>query len=256
MLEVSDLSAGYPGKDVLRDFSAVFPTGRLTVLAGPNGCGKSTLLKTLCAIVPARSGQIRLEDEDLLALPARELAQKVAYLAQSRQIPDITAFRLVLHGRFPYLSYPRRYRKEDLAAARGAMEQMGISHLADVPLQNLSGGQRQKVYIAMALAQNTPVILLDEPTTYLDVRHQLHLMDQARQLADSGKTVIMVLHDLSLALRCADHLILMDQGRAICQGSCEEVYASGLLGSVFGVQVSRVQTESGWHYYYQGGNNQ
>lgn len=253
MLEIQNLSAGYPDKRVLQDVSMTLPAGAVTVILGPNGCGKSTLLKALCGILPASGGEVLLDGEAILKLPPRLLARKVAYLSQSRQVPDITARRMVLHGRFPYLSYPRRYRKVDYAAADAAMEQMGIVHLADTPLQNLSGGQRQKVYIAMALAQNTQVVLLDEPTTYLDVNHQLQMMQQAKDLSGRGKTVVMVLHDLSLALQVADQVIVMEEGRVATAGDAETVFASGHLDRVFGVTLGRVQTASGWHYYYEGG---
>ena len=172
MVEVRNITVGYPGKTVLKNVSLAIPKGQLTVLLGPNGCGKSTLLKSLCGILTPENGQVLYDGEDLLLLPQQQLAQKIAYLSQGRQIPDITVRRLVLHGRFPYLGYPRRYRREDYACADLAMAQLGITDLADVPVQNLSGGQRQKVYIAMVLAQDTPIALLDEPTTYLDIVHQ------------------------------------------------------------------------------------
>lgn len=249
MLEICNLTAGYPGKRVLQAVSASIPGGQLTVLLGPNGCGKSTLLKAVCGLIPTQGGAITLDGEALDGMPPPQRARRMAYLAQSRQIPDITAERLVLHGRFPYLSYPRRYRPQDEAIAREAMAQMGIADLADEPLSQLSGGQRQKVYIAMALAQQTPVILLDEPTTYLDVRHQLQLMQQARALAAQGKTVVMIIHDLPHALEAADQVILMQKGGIVLQGTPREVYASGALDRVFGVRVGRICTERGDRYY-------
>ncbi|MBR2131931.1 MAG: ABC transporter ATP-binding protein, partial [Oscillospiraceae bacterium] len=206
MFKIQNLRAGYAGKTILHDVSIDVPMGQVTVILGPNGCGKSTLLKTICGILSVETGEILLNGENLLTLPQKEIAQRVAYLSQSRQIPDITARRLVLHGRFPYLSYPRRYRPQDYAAANAAIEQMGMASLADMPLGCLSGGQRQKVYIAMALAQDTPVILLDEPTTYLDISHQLQLMRQAKELTAQGKTVVMIVHDLSHAMAVADQI--------------------------------------------------
>lgn len=253
MIEIQKLSAGYAGKAVLRQISLTIPKGKVTVLLGPNGCGKSTLLKTLCGILPVSKGVVLLDGENLLEIPHRKRAWKVAYLAQSRRIPDITVRRMVLHGRFPYLSYPRRYRAEDYAAAEGAMAQMGLSGLADVPLQNLSGGQRQKAYIAMALAQDTQVVLLDEPTTYLDVRHQMQMMAEARALSGRGKTVMMVLHDLPHALQTADQIVLMENGRIVAQAPPEEMFASAQLERVFGVRIGRISSENGWCYYYKGG---
>ena len=251
MIEAKQLSAGYPGCPVLSDVSLTIPDGSITVIAGPNGCGKSTLLKVLCGILPIQSGEVLLNGQSIPALPQKELARQVAYLAQSRQIPDITVQRMVLHGRFPYLSYPRSYSAADIRIAQSAMARMGISDLAEAPLSTLSGGQRQKVYIAMALAQDTPVILFDEPTTYLDVSHQMQMMAQARFLCREGKTVVMVLHDLSMALQIADRLLVMEQGRIISQGTAEAVFEEKCLDRVFGIRIRRIQTETGWHYYYE-----
>ena len=172
----------------------------------------------------------------------------MAYLSQSKSVPDITVLKMVLHGRFAYLNYPRRYRKEDYEIARNALAWVGLSDLEDEPLNRLSGGMRQKVYIAMALAQDTPVILMDEPTTYLDIYHQLKTMDMARDLAKEGKTVIMVLHDLSQALRTADELVVLHEGQVQAKGTPQEVFESGKLTEVFGVHVEQVKTQSGYHY--------
>ncbi|MBR5001849.1 MAG: ABC transporter ATP-binding protein, partial [Firmicutes bacterium] len=195
-----------------------------------------------------RRGEI-LIDRSLDELSPQERAQRIAYLAQSKNVPDISALRMVLHGRFPYLSFPRRYRSIDFDIARQAMERMGILELADQPMSTLSGGTRQKVYIAMALAQETPVILLDEPTTYLDVAYQLQMMELARSLADEGKAVVMVLHDLPLALEHADQLVVMAEGKVVASDRPEAVYADGCLEKVFGIRVKRVETQDGWKYY-------
>ena len=159
MLEIRNLQAGYKGRPVLKDISMSIPRGKVTVIAGPNGCGKSTLLKALAGILPAE-GSAALDGRELLKLSGKELAQTVAFLPQNRPTPEIAVKNLVLHGRFPYLSYPRRYRQEDIQAAADAMTRMGVAELSDRMLPTLSGGQRQKVYIAMALAKNTPVILM------------------------------------------------------------------------------------------------
>lgn len=253
MLEVNQLNAGYPGRPVLRNLNVSFPSGQVTAILGPNGCGKSTLLKAICGILPVRQGSIRLDGQDLGGLDPKKLAQKVAYLSQSRQVPDITVRRLVLHGRFPYLSYPRRYREADYAAVNAAMEQMGITGLADSKLQQLSGGQRQKAYIAMALAQRTDVILLDEPTTYLDIRHQMRMLSYARELAGEGKTVVLVVHDISQALQTAGQVVLMAEGQVVLSGTPEEIAASGQIEGVFGVKLGRVLTDTGWRYYCEEG---
>ena len=250
MLEIRNFSAGYKGKQVLQDVSVSIPQGAVTVIAGPNGSGKSTLLKALAGILPA-TGSVLLEGRELLQLDRRELAQTLAFLPQNRQIPEITAKNLVLHGRFPYLSYPRRYRAADYHAAESAMNRMGVGDLADRSMLKLSGGQRQKVYIAMALAQDTPVVLMDEPNTFLDIAHQLQLMEEAKALAAEGKTVVLVLHDLTLALTYGDSLVVLQEGRCLFQGTAEEAFRSGCLDIAFGVKIQRFQTSDGWKYYYK-----
>ena len=250
MLEIRNLRAGYRDREILHGVSLTIPTGKITVIAGPNGCGKSTLLKAIAGINPASAGQILLDGRELRGMAPRELSRLVACLPQNRQIPEITAERLVLHGRFPYLSYPRRYRREDMEIVRRAMAAMGIEDLADRTLPTLSGGQRQKVYLAMALAQDTPVVLMDEPTTFLAIAHQMQMMAEARFLAEAGKTVVLVLHDLSMALRRADHLVIMASGRVLAQGDPEGIFTGGCLEEAFGVRVERTVTPDGWQYYY------
>lgn len=249
MLELRELCAGYSGQEVVHRVSFTARVGQITALIGPNGCGKSTLIKALCGILPVDAGQILLDGEPLLQLSRQMMAQKIAYLPQSRNTADITVGQLVLHGRFPYLSYPRRYRTADHEAARRAMEQMQILELEHRPLDRLSGGQRQKAYLAMALAQDTKVVALDEPTTYLDAAHQLQVLHQARLLARQGKCVLMVIHDLSHAMEYADHVVLMRDGQVVRQGTAEEVYASGWMESVFGVRLSRLQAQGKWRYF-------
>lgn len=250
MLEIQNLSVGYPGNPVLSGLSAAIPEGCVTAVIGPNGCGKSTLLKALAGILPSE-GSLRLNGESLTELSSRNRAQKIAYLPQNRPIPEITVRRLILHGRFPYLSYPRHYRKEDLEAADRAMAQMNIAHLADRFLPALSGGERQKVYIAMLLAQGTPLILMDEPTSYLDISHKFDVICLARDLQRQGKTVVMVLHDLDLALQYSDHILLMEHGCIKFSGSPEEAYRSGLLEAVFHVRTDRISTEDGARYFFR-----
>ena len=250
MLEIQNLTAGYGGEPVLEDICLTIPRGKLTVIAGPNGCGKSTLLKAVAGILPAE-GKVLLGGQELQDLSSRERARRIAYLPQNRQIPEITAGRLVLHGRFPYLSYPRRYRRSDEEIARKAMETLGIWDLADRNLNALSGGQRQKVYIAMALAQDTPVVLLDEPNTFLDISHQKQMMDLAGQLASAGKSVVMVLHDLPLAMEYADVLAVLSRGGVLTWGTPEEVCRSGKLREAFGVEIKKMQTPDGEKYYFK-----
>ena len=249
MIELRELDCGYQGKTVLQNVTLSFPAGKVLVLLGPNGCGKSTLLRTALGLLPKQGGEIRFDGAEIGTLSPKEIARKAAYLSQSRNVPSISARRMVLHGRFPHLSYPRRYRPEDHAAVERALKQADAAELADRPMGELSGGQRQKVYLAMALAQETQAVLMDEPTTYLDVRHQLETMEMARGLARQGRAVVLVLHDLSLALRTADVLAVLDQGTLQMVGTPEEVFSSGVLDDAFGVTVKRVDSEDGWQYY-------
>lgn len=250
MIEVKELSVGYPGRVVLEGISLSFHPGEVTVLIGPNGSGKSTLIRTILGLQKPIEGCVLVDDLPSDRLSHKERARAMAYLAQSRPVPNITAGRMVLHGRFPYLSYPRRYRTEDYAAVQRALERANAAQLAQRPVGELSGGERQRVYLAMALAQDTSTVFLDEPTTYLDVGHQLEVMEMAHTLAAEGKAVVLVLHDLCLALRTAHRVAVLSDGRLQCVGSPEEIYSSGVLERVFGVKLLRSQTEEGWRYYY------
>ena len=249
MIETRGLRAGYRGRDVLHDINVSFPPGCVTVLLGPNGCGKSTLLRTVLGLQPAAAGEVLVDGTPLGELSPGELARRAAYLPKSRGVPNISALRMDIHGRFPYLSYPRRYRPEDYRVARQALGLAGAGELEDRLLPELSGGQRQRVYLAIALAQETQNVLMDEPTTFLDVRHQLEVMALARTLAGQGKSVALVLHDLCLALRWAGQAVVMAEGPDTAPGPPEEIFDSGVLDRVFGVRVCRVETEDGWQYY-------
>lgn len=249
MLEVKNLSAGYPGRRVLEGVSLAVRPGRVLVLLGPNGCGKSTLLRAMAGLLPARGGEILLDGRPLGDYSPRRAAQKIAFLPQSRPAPSITARRMVLHGRFPYLPYPRRCRREDYEAVERALRQADALDLAERPLPELSGGQRQKVYLAMALAQETETLLMDEPTTYLDVRHQLETLALTRRLAAEGRAVVLALHDLCLALSMADEAAVLSGGRLAALGGSEEIYRSGILERVMGVRLGRAAGPEGWLYF-------
>lgn len=249
MIALKDLTVGYHGEALLSQVNLEFPQGQVTVLLGPNGCGKSTLLKTVLGLLPPLGGEILYDGEPISSLSGRAVARKAAYMAQNHTVPSIVAQRMVLHGRFPYLSFPRKYRKEDHEAVRRALETAGGLDLSNRPMQELSGGQRQKVYLAMALAQETGTILMDEPTTWLDIRHQLEVMATARALAESGRAVGLVSHDLCLALRTADRVAVLAQGALQLAAPPEEAFASGVLDLAFGVRVRRVETPTGWQYY-------
>ena len=247
MLELCGISAGYGGKAVLHDASFRVPAGSLTTLIGPNGCGKTTLLRAAARQLPLSEGDILLNGRPIRAYARMEFARTAAFMPQVRSVPAITVEALVAHGRFPHLGFSRRLRPEDRAAVQAAMEATGVAEWARRDLRTLSGGERQRVYLAMALAQDTDLILLDEPTTYLDPGRQFELLDLVASLPARGKPVVMVLHDLAHALRYSGQVILLEQGRLVQQGTPEALYAGGQLDRVFGIRSRRAEDGS---YYF------
>ena len=248
MIGLNHISAGYGKTEILHDITLTFAPGKITTLLGVNGCGKSTLLKTLVRLLPLTAGEITVDGVSAAEYSPAALARKIAYLPQNRNIPDMTAVQLVLHGRFAHLSYPRVYRKTDTEAAERAMRTLGIAGLAEQPLSALSGGMRQKVYLAAALAQESPAILMDEPTTFLDIAGQLRLAQTIRHLADAGKTMVLVLHDLPTALKLSDDLAVLHEGRLLDSGTPEEILSRGALERAYGIKIHPVRTENGVDY--------
>lgn len=250
MIELSHISTGYGIKIILNDVSVAFEKGKLTSIIGANGCGKSTLLKTILGILPSKSGNVTMDGARLKEMSRNDIARRIAYLSQEKNTPDMTVEQLVLHGRFPHLSYPRRYTDQDRVIAVGVMEQMGIVEYAHKPLYSLSGGMKQNSYIAMALAQETDYILLDEPTTYLDIAHQLELMKILRSLADSGKGIVAVMHDLPMAFTFSDKIILINDGRIVDDERPEKIYERNVIDKVFGIALDRSKDGRSYSYKY------
>ena len=250
MIQLNNLSAGYFGNPVIQNITMNFMPGKVTVLLGPNGSGKSTLLKAALGLLPAMNGEVLYDGVNIRQLKYRQIAQKAAFLTQSRNTPAIAALRLVLHGRFPYLTYPRHYSRQDYAISRKAMESTGSLQHEDTNVSQLSGGQRQGIYLAMALAQDTQTIFMDEPNTYLDISRQFQMMQTAHSLAYEGKAVVLVLHDILLALREADCIAVFQEGSLLCCNTPDSIYQSGILTQVFGVGVHRMNTAHGTQYYY------
>lgn len=245
MIKIEKLTAGYekhsPENEILHSISLTVPRGKTSVVLGPNGSGKTTLLRTIAGFIRPWSGTIEIEglSED------GEIARKIAFVPQSRSIPDVTVGRLVLAGRFPHTSFPHVYTKEDAKIAENAMARIGISDFAERELKKLSGGQRQKAYIAMALAQDTPILILDEPMTFLDIRQQLELSGTLSSLRDEGKTILLVAHDINAALSLADNIILMKDGNIAASGSPSTITEGGFIDSVFGVKTQRAFSTGG-----------
>ncbi len=249
LLSAEEVSARYNENEVLHKVSVSFKGGKITAVIGPNGSGKSTLLKTLIGFVPKAEGIIISEGVSLDKLSASAVARKIAYLPQIKSIPELSVRTMVLHGRFSHLSYPRRYRSEDIKAAEEALKTVGIEDLADKKVASLSGGTVQLVFLAMALAQNSPVILMDEPASFLDIAHQIKLMEMCKALARDGKAVVIVMHDIPMTLKYADEIAVMSEGRIAVTGTPLRVFESGILDKVFGVTVKYTDTESGRIYF-------
>lgn len=251
MIEINGLCSGYRHRQVLHDITLTVPDGSVLTILGPNGCGKSTLLKSMLGFLPLTSGSVSLNDLNIATASARQIAQTAAYLPQQHTAGELPVGQLVLHGRFPYLKYPRTYREEDRKIAFQAMEEMGITALANTPLRELSGGMRQKAHIAMALAQQAPIIVMDEPTAFLDIGQQAKFNRMIRRLAESGKTVILVLHDVLAALSVSDKIAVLSEGQLLQCTPPDQLLASGVLQELYGVTICPVETERGTCYYYQ-----
>ena len=246
LLEVEGLKFKYTDNNLFNDVSFRILQKDHIVLVGDNGCGKSTLLRVISRIIAPTEGEVFLDGVSLLSLTRTDSAKRVAYLPQSRNTSDIRVSSLVLHGRFPYTGYPRKYREEDYVKVENALRKMGIEDKKDQLVSSLSGGERQKVYIAMCLVQETDVLLFDEPTTFLDISRQFKLLDEAKKLAREGKCVVIVLHDIIQALETADNMVVMDEGRVVMEDTPSSVYDSGILEKVFSLRINKESS----HYYY------
>lgn len=241
-LAAENLSSGYGDHRIVDSVHHEFAAGRITSIIGPNGCGKSTLLRTLARLIKPSGGAVKLAGRPLSDFGSKELARRVAMLPQTPTAPEgISVFDLVGRGRTPHQGLFGRWSSEDFEATARALEDTKIADLADRPVDELSGGQRQRVWIAMALAQQTDVLLLDEPTTYLDLKHQLEVLDLLTDLnRQRGTTIIMVLHDLNLAARYSDELVAMRSGTVKRAGSSHDVITDTTLQDVFDLEASIV----------------
>ncbi|MER6077216.1 ABC transporter ATP-binding protein [Streptomyces sp. NPDC001833] len=234
-LRARGLHLAYDGRTVVAGLDLTVPTGRITAIVGANACGKSTLLRALARLLAPREGVVELDGTALRSIPTRELARTLGILPQTPVAPEgLTVADLVNRGRSPHQTWWRQWSAADEEAVRAALAATGLTELADRPVDELSGGQRQRAWIAMAVAQGTPVLLLDEPTTYLDLAHQIDVLDLVTDLnRREGRTVVMVLHDLNQACRYADHVIAMKAGRIVAQGAPAEVVTEATVEDVF-----------------------
>lgn len=239
VLEAEHLEVGYDDHIVLSEMNVEIPRGKITTIIGPNGCGKSTLLKAMARIIPHSKGVVLLDGKDMAKIPTVEIARKMALLPQSPQAPSgLLVKELVSYGRYPYQKGFGTLSDTDHAIINQAMALTRMEEFKDRDVDALSGGQRQRAWIAMALAQDTPVILLDEPTTYLDMAHQLEILQLLERLnKEEHKTIALVIHDLNLAARFADWMIAMRDGKVLHEGTAQEIMTKPVLEEVFGLDA-------------------
>lgn len=245
-LAARGVTVGYGGRAVIDDLDVSIPPGVVTTIIGPNGCGKSTLLRTLTRLLKPAKGTVVLDGEDIVKLRTRDVAKKLGLLPQAPVAPEgLTVGDLVARGRHPHQSWLRQWSSDDAGVVERALAMTGVADLADRPVDSLSGGQRQRVWISMTLAQGTDLLLLDEPTTYLDLAHAIDVLDLVDDLHESGCTVVMVLHDLNLATRYSDNLIVMRAGSILAQGHPRDVITAELLYEAFGLQAKVIDDPVG-----------
>ncbi|MFJ4974492.1 ABC transporter ATP-binding protein [Streptomyces coeruleorubidus] len=245
-LAARGVTVGYGARTVIDDLDVAIPPGVITTIIGPNGCGKSTLLRTLSRLLKPSKGTVVLDGDDIARLRTRDVARKLGLLPQAPVAPEgLTVADLVARGRHPHQSWLRQWSSDDADVVERALAMTGVSDLADRPVDALSGGQRQRVWISMTLAQGTDLLLLDEPTTYLDLAHAMDVLDLVDDLHESGCTVVMVLHDLNLAARYSDNLIVMREGSILAQGHPRDVLTAELLHEAFGLRAKVIDDPVG-----------
>ncbi|MFE5759263.1 ABC transporter ATP-binding protein [Streptomyces massasporeus] len=237
-LSAENVTLAYDQRVIAEQLSVEIPDRSFTVIVGPNACGKSALLRALSRMLKPSEGRVLLDGNVIQSMPAKKVARTLGLLPQSSVAPDgITVADLVGRGRYPHQGILRQWSTEDERVVQESMRQTGVAELGDRYVDELSGGQRQRVWIAMALAQQTPLLLLDEPTTYLDIQHQIDVLDLCAELhEEQGRTLVAVLHDLNHAARYATHLIALREGRVIAEGAPKDIVTAGLVEEVFGLR--------------------
>lgn len=242
-LRGEQLTLAYGKKTIAENLNVTIPDGHFTAIIGPNGCGKSTLLRTLSRLMTPTQGHVYLDGEHIQHYASKEVARRIGLLAQNATTPgDITVQELVARGRYPHQPLFTRWREEDERAVANAMQATGVTNLASQSVDTLSGGQRQRVWIAMVLAQETAIMLLDEPTTWLDISHQIDLLELLSELnRQQGYTLAAVLHDLNQACRYATHLIALKEGKIVAEGAPGKIVSAELIEQVYGLKCMIIE---------------
>lgn len=242
-LHGDELTLGYGTHVVAEGLTVTIPDGKFTAIIGPNGCGKSTLLRTLSRLMKPTAGNVWLDGQEIHRFATKEVARRIGLLAQNASAPgDISVAELVARGRYPHQPMFTRWREEDQLAVTSAMRATNIQDLADQPVDTLSGGQRQRAWIAMVLAQETSIMLLDEPTTWLDISHQIDLLELLSDLnREKGYTLAAVLHDLNQACRYATHLIALRDGKIVAEGAPKEIVTPELIEAIYGLRCMIIE---------------
>lgn len=242
-LSADSVRLGYGDRVIIDDLSVEIPTGVITTVIGPNGCGKSTLLRALGRLLKPQGGQVLLDGKEIGSMRSKDVARTLGMLPQAPTAPEgLTVADLVSRGRHPHQSWLRQWSADDEGEVARALALTGVSDLADRPVDQLSGGQRQRAWISMALAQGTDILLLDEPTTYLDLAHSVEVLDLVDRLhQEMGRTIVMVLHDLNLAIRYSDQLIVMNRGAVVAAGAPADIISTELLLDVFGLEAAVIE---------------
>ncbi|NCJ08426.1 ATP-binding cassette domain-containing protein [Synechococcales cyanobacterium C] len=242
-LTTRKLTLAYEGNTVIESLDLAIPRGQITTLVGANGCGKSTLLRGMARLLQPKSGTVYLDGDAIARLPTKALAKRLGILPQGPTAPEgLTVRELVAQGRYPHQNWLQQWSKQDELKVAEAIAITHLHEFASRPIDTLSGGQRQRAWIAMALAQDTETLLLDEPTTYLDLAHQIEVLDLLHQLnREGGRTIVMVLHDLNLASRYSDYLVALKQKTVVCQGQPTAVMTEAMVQQVFGLESRIIQ---------------
>ena len=250
MLKLENLNVGYKDYPVVQHINLTFARGEIITIIGKNGTGKSTLLKSAASLLTPLSGRVLMEGRIQQDYTRKQWAKKIAFLSQSHTDTNCTVHSLVMHGRYPHLGFSKRMGEDDYTVVEKAIATVGIESLQDTSLLEISGGERQKAYLAMVLAQDTPYIALDEPATYLDLAVQKEILTLLVKLKEQGTCIIAVMHDLTAALQVSDHVCLLDKGKVLAYAKPDELVSSGLIEKTFGVECSKVESKKGPRYLF------